>query len=108
MQKIIVASLAVLLALGGSAVMAQAREHQGSAKLQLSELPPAVQQVISQESAKHPLQSVALADDDNAKLYEGKFKDGKHQIELKIASDGQIVSREMERNHREDREENDD
>lgn len=107
MRKIIIPSLAALLVLGGGAALSMAKEHQDSPKLELGQLPPAVQEVIKQEAAKHPLRSITL-DDDEAKLYEGKFQDGERQIELKVAANGQIVSREMEREHREDREENDD
>ena len=108
MKRIMIACVAALIALGGSAILAQAGRNQESHELQLNQVPPAVQKVIQQESAKHPLESIAMDDDDGVKVYESKFRNGKQQIELKIAADGRVVSRELERNHREDREERDD
>ncbi len=108
MKRIMIACLAALIALGGSVVLAQAGRSQEPHELQLSQVPPVVQKAIKQESAKHPLVSLAMGDDDGAKVYEGKFRNGKQQIELKIAADGRVVSREMEQNHQEDREEMDD
>ncbi len=108
MKRSVIICLVALFALAGSAVLARAGNDQEAKKLQVSQAPPAVQKVIKQESVKHPLVSLALGDDDDAKLYEGKFRDGNQRIELKIAADGRVVSREMEKNHQEDREEKDD
>lgn len=108
MKKVMIAFLAALMALGGSAALAQAGNNQDAKGLQLSQVPPAVQKVIKQENAKHPLVSLAMGDDDGAKLYEGKFRNGNQQLEIKIAADGRVVSRELEQNHQEDREEKDD
>lgn len=74
----------------------------------MSQLPPKVQKVVKKETAKHPLESIAMGDDESAKVYEVKFRDGAQRIELKVAANGRVVSREVERNHREDREEKDD
>ena len=108
MKKVMIACLAALIALGGSAVLARAGSDQEAHNLRMSQVPPAVQKVIKQESAKHPLVSLTMGDDDGAKVYEGKFRGGLQQVELKIAADGRVVSRELEYNHREDREEKDD
>ena len=108
MKKIMIACLAALIALGGSAVLAQAGRSQEPHELQLSQVPPAVQKAIKQESAKHPLVSLAMGDDGGNKLYEGKFHNGSQQIEMKITADGRVVSREIEQNHQEDQEEMDD
>ncbi|MBU4276140.1 MAG: hypothetical protein KKC30_05295 [Proteobacteria bacterium] len=108
MKKGITACLMALMALGGSAVLVQAGNNPEAKTLQLSQVPPAVQKVIKQEAVKHPLVSLAMGDDGGAEVYEGKFRGRLQQIELKIAADGRVVSRELERNHREDREEMDD
>ncbi len=107
MKKIVIACVTALMTLGGTAVLALASEHQDSTGLKMSDVPPAVQKVIEQEAARHPLKSL-IRDDDGAKLYESTFRDGKQQIELKIAANGTVVSREVERQHKEDQEGNDD
>jgi len=108
MKKILITFVTALMALGGLAVLAQAGDHQDAQRLQMNQLPPAVQKVIKQEAAKHPLKSITMGDDEDSRLYEGKFGNGSKQIELKIAANGQVVSREIERKHNEDREEKDD
>ena len=107
MKRNLTVILAALMAVGGFVFSAQAGEH-GQKGLDLSQLPPAVQKVIKQETAKHPLESIAMGDDESAKVYEAKFRDGSQTIELKLADNGRLVSREVERSHREDREEQDD
>ena len=108
MEKILIICMAILMVIGGTSVLAQAREHEDVQRFQINQVPPAVQKVIEQEAAQHPLKSITMADEDGAKLYESTFKAGKQQVELKIAANGEVVSREIERNHKEDQEGKDD
>ena len=107
MKRNLILILAAMMAVSGFVFSAQAGEH-GRERLKLSQVPPAVQKVIKQETAQHPLESIAMGDDESAKAYEAKFRDGEQRIELKVADNGRVVSREVERNHREDREEKND
>ncbi len=108
MKRSLIVIFVALMAVGGSVFLARAEEHGQAKALKLSQVPPAVQKVIKQEAAKHPLDSISMGDDEDARVYEGKFRDGARMIELKVASNGRVVSRELEQNHREDREEPDD
>ena len=107
MKRNLIVILAAMMAVSGFAFSAQAGEH-GQKGLELSQLPSAVQKVLKQETTKHPLESITMGDDESAKVYEAKFLDGAQTIELKLADNGRLVSREVEQNHREDREEKDD
>lgn len=108
MKRNLIIILAALAVVGGSTLLARAGERDQTTALKLSQVPPAVQKVIKREAAKHPLESISMDDDEDAKLYESKFRDKDGRIELKVAANGRVVSREMESNHREDREERDD
>jgi hypothetical protein len=107
MKRNLIIMLVALMAVGGSVFTALAGEH-GENGLKLSQAPPAVQKLIKQEATKHPLESITMDDDGNSSVYEVKFRDGSQRIELKVAANGQVVSREQEQGHREDREERDD
>ncbi len=108
MKRMISAYVLALLALAGLAVFAHAAPSRRVTNLKIGDVPPAVQKAIAQETARHSLQTIAMNDDDGAGLYEASFTDGQQQIELKIAANGQVVSREKERGHKEDQEETDD
>ena len=108
MKRMIPVYMLALSALAGLAVLAHAAPARHFSKLQLSDVPPAVRKAIEQEAASHPLDSITMEEEGGGRLYEGTFRDGQQQIELKMAGNGLVVSREVERRHQEDQEENDD
>ena len=107
MKRNLIVVLVALMAVGSSVFLAQAEEH-AQRELKMSQIPPAVQKVVKQEAAKHPLVSIATGEDESTKTFEMKFRDGAQILELKVAASGRVVSRELERSHLEDREERND
>lgn len=82
-------ALAASLALAGLAGQAGASEQ-----VKLDELPAPVRSTFERESKGGQLMRVERDQEHGKTYYEGQIKKGEREVELKVAPDGKVLSRE--------------
>jgi len=77
-------------------------KEEGEQKVTLDQVPAAVKATILKEAGENTVEEIEAETEDGREVYEAEWKVGGKEVEIKVASDGTLLKKEVESDEKED------